>query len=96
VQTVGVTKPVVSTWAKNYRSIGLRCLQDKARSSRPIELDGTVRAKVTALACSEAAEGYGQWSLCLPAERGVELEYCDHLSHTEVATLLKRTSCSPI
>jgi transposase len=93
-QTVGVTKPVVSTWAKNYRTIGLRCLEDKPRSGRPIELDGTVRAKITALACSEAPEGYGQWSLRLLAEKAVELDYCDHLSHTEVATILKKTNYS--
>jgi transposase len=94
-QTVGVTKPIVSTWAKNYRASGLHCLQDKPRSGRPIEFDGSMRAKITALACSEAPEGYGQWSLRLLAEKAVELEYCERISHTEVATILKKTSCSP-
>lgn len=91
-QTVAVTKQVVSIWAKNYRESGLRCLEDKPRSGRPIELDGTARAKVTALACSEAPEGYGQWSLRLLAEKAVELEYCEHISHTEVAAILKKMS----
>lgn len=91
-ETVGVHQVTVSTWAGNYKQEGLQCLQDKPRSGRPIEFDGAVRAKITALACSEAPEGYGQWSLRLLAEKAVELEYCDRISHTEVANILKKTS----
>jgi hypothetical protein len=70
----------------------LLCLQDKPRSGRPIEIDGVTRAKITALACSEAPAGYGQWSLRLLAEKAVELDYCDSISHTQVANILKKTS----
>ena len=31
-EIVGVTKQTASTWAKKYREMGLRCLQDKPRS----------------------------------------------------------------
>lgn len=91
-QTVAVSQPTVSAWAKKYQEIGLLCLQDKPRSGRPIEIDGTQRAKITALACSEAPEGYGQWSLRLLADKAVELEYCDRISHTQVGNILKKTS----
>lgn len=91
-ETLGVSIPTVSTWAKNYRQEGLLCLQDKPRSGRPIEIDGTARAKITALACSEAPEGYSQWSLRLLAGKAVELGYCESVSHTQVATILKKTS----
>lgn len=90
-QTVGVSKQTVYSWVKKYRQSGLQCLQDQPRSGRPIKLDGTQRAKITALACSEAPEGYSQWSLRLLAEKAVELDYCDHISHTEVANILKKT-----
>lgn len=93
-EIVGVTKQTVSTWAKNYREIGLRCLQDKPRSGRPIEIDGVARAKITALACSEPPEGYSQWSLRLLADKAVELEYCEHLSHNTVKDILKKTNSS--
>ena len=77
---------------KKYQEIGLLCLQDKPRSGRPLEFDGTQRAKITALACSQPPAGYGQWSLRLLADKAVELEYCDSISHTEVANILKKTS----
>lgn len=91
-ETVGVSQPTVSTWAKKYRQEGLLCLQDKPRSGRPIEFEGVTRAKITALACSEAPDGYGQWTLRLLAEKAVELEYCDSISHTQVANILKKTN----
>lgn len=95
METVRLTQPTVAGLAKKYQQIGLGCLEDQPRSGRPIEFDGAVRAKITALACSEAPEGYGQWSLRLLAEKAVELEYCDSISHTEVATILKKTNSSP-
>jgi len=91
-EIVGVSKPTVSTWANNYQEIGLRCLEDKPRSGRPIEIDGTVRAKVTALACSAPPEGYARWSLRLLADKVVELEYCEHISHNTVKEILKKTN----
>jgi len=47
-------------------------LQDKPRSGRPIEIDGQQRAKVTALACSDAPEGHGRWTLRLLADKAIE------------------------
>lgn len=91
-ETVGVSQPTVSTWAKNYRQKGLLCLEDKLRSGRPVEIDGLSRAKITALACSDAPDGYSQWSLRLLAEEVVKLGYCDSISHTQVANILKKTS----
>jgi len=67
-------------------------LHDQLRSGRPIEIDGTQPAKITALACSTLPEGYAQWSLRLLADKAVELEYCEHISHTEVGQVLKKTN----
>lgn len=91
-EIVGVHPNTVSEWAQNYKEEGLRCLADKPRSGRPIEIDGSQRAKITALACSEAPEGYARWTLRLLAEQAVELGYCEHISHTEVGLILKKTS----
>jgi putative transposase len=93
-EIVGMTLPSVSNLAGKYRKDGLRCLQDKPRSGRPIEIDGKVRAKITALACSDPPEGYGQWSLRLLAEKAVELAYCEHVSHNAVKEILKKTNSS--
>ena len=91
-ETLQVAIPTLSRWAAQYAEKGLKVLADQHRSGRPIEIDGNQRAKITALACSEPPEGYARWSLRLLADRAVELEYCDHLSHTEVAGILKKTN----
>ena len=86
------TISTISGWAAKYGENGLEMLHDQPRCGRPIEIDGTQRAKVTALACSTPPEGYAQWSLRLLAEKAVELEYCEHISHTEVRQVLKKTN----
>ena len=91
-QIVGVTQQTASTWAQKYGESGLEFLIDKPRSGRPKEIDGITRAQITALACSEAPQGHGQWTLRLLAEKAVELEYIDSISHTEIGRILKKTN----
>jgi transposase len=93
-QTVGATKQSVSTWAKKYREMGLVGLDDKPIPGRPIKISGKERAKITALACSDAPEGHSQWSLRLLAEKAVELELVEGISHTHVNRILKKTNSS--
>ena len=67
-----VSSNTLIVWATNYRTSGLSFLKDKPRSGRPIKFDGKDRAKITALACSKAPDGYAQWSLRLLADRSEE------------------------
>ncbi len=89
-RTVRVTSQSISTWATKYKEEGLQCLLDKPRSGRPIKFDGAERAKITALACSDAPEGHKRWTLRLLAEKAVELEYCEEISHVHVGNMLKK------
>jgi transposase len=66
------------------------------RRTYKCKLDGEQEAKLIAIACSEPPKGYSRWSLRLLAERMVELEYVDELSHETVRQTLKKTSLSPI
>lgn len=93
---VGVTIQTVSTWAKKYKATGLEFLTDKPRSGRPAVIDGVQRAKITALACSDAPEGYERWSLRLLAEHAVQLEIVDSISYTEVDRILKKMNSNRI
>jgi transposase len=93
-ETPGVCYQSVSIWCVAYKKEGLRMLHDQHRSGRPIEIDGAQRAKITALACSQAPEGYGKWSLRLLADKAVELGYCEHLSHNQAGEILKKTKLS--
>jgi transposase len=90
--TLDVTNGTVSTWSKNYRERGLLCLHDRPRSGRPVEIDGEQRAKVTALACSDPPKGHARWTLRLLADKAVELGHCEHISHTKVQDILKKTN----
>lgn len=90
--TLGVNYNTVAAWRDGYVTTGLKCLEDAPRSGRPIVIDGVQRAKITALACSEVPEGYGRWSLRLLAEKAVEAGVCEHLSHTYVGEVLKKTN----
>jgi transposase len=91
-RTFQVMIPTLSSWASEYKESGLQVLQDQPRSGRPVQIDGNQGAKITALACSTPPEGHAQWSLRLLAEKAVELDYCEHVSHTEVGQILKKTN----
>jgi transposase len=94
-ETLSVCNSTVSTWGKNYLEQGLLCLHDRPRSGRPIEIDGEERAKVTALACSTPPTGHERWTLRLLADKAVELDYCDHISHTKVRQILEENELKP-
>ena len=86
----------LNTLAKRYRAEGLNCLYDAPRSGRPIEIDATALSdNLTILALEQAPEGHSQWSLRLLAEKVVELGHCDHISHTQVAAILKKKTLNP-
>lgn len=53
--------------------------------------DGEVEAHLIALSCSKPPRGYARWSLRLLADRALELNYVDHISHETVRRVLKKT-----
>lgn len=66
-------------------------LSDKPRSGKPSTIKVEERARITALACSDAPSGYARWSLRLLADKAVELGYVERISHMEVGRILKKT-----
>lgn len=91
-QTLGINYNTVAQYRDKYKKEGLKFMQDLPRSGRPIEIDGTQRAKITALACSQPPPGHAKWGLRLIAEKVVELGYCQEISHMQVGRILKKTS----
>ena len=59
------------------------------------KVDGDFEAHLIALSCSNPPEGFSSWSLRLLADRVVELEYIDTISHETIRRILKKTSSSP-
>lgn len=86
-----VTHQSVARWRDNYLSRGLQALEEATRSGRPVRIDGKQRAQLTALACSTPPAGRARWTLRLLADKAVELELCESLSHTRARSILKKT-----
>lgn len=56
------------------------------------KVDGDIEAKLVSLCCSEPPEGFAKWSLRLLADKMVELNYVDYISHVTVGEVLKKTN----
>jgi len=59
------------------------------------KVDGDIEAKLVTLCCSKPPEGFAKWSLRLLADKMVELNYVDYISHVTVGEVLKKTNLSP-
>jgi len=59
------------------------------------KIDGEVEAHLIALTRSPAPDGYQQWSFRLLADKMVELEYIDSISHESVRQVLKKNELKP-
>lgn len=88
--------PSVLGLKKKFLESGLNCLEENSRAGRPPIIDGRQRARITALACSTPPSGYARWSLRLLADRVVELNLVEAISHNQIGILLKKTNFSRI
>jgi hypothetical protein len=61
-------------------------------SARPRIFDGAAEAKLIALTCSPAPEGFARWSLRLLEEKVVELNIVEKASDNTIGRTLKKTS----
>jgi hypothetical protein len=67
------------------------CGKKQGKSPRGKLLDGEQEAKVIALRLGAPPKGFANWSLRLLAEKAVELEIVDSISHETVRQTLKKT-----
>lgn len=93
--TLGLSTQTVFNIKRRYLQEGFEAaLRDKPRSGKPPRISGAARAKITALACSQAPEGHARWTLRLLADRAVSLGFVDSISHNAVRQVLKKTDSS--
>ncbi len=95
-EAVETSQPTVSRVRKQYFCEGLEAALNRRPPKREYhrKLDGEKEARLIALACSEPPEGQARWSLRLLADRLVELEVVDDVSHQTVRRTLKKTPSS--
>ena len=60
----------------------------------PAKITGEFEAKIIAMACGEPPDGYEKWTVRLIADKCVELNYIDSISHMTVQRVLKKTNLS--
>jgi hypothetical protein len=79
---------------KKFINEDFESLLERQPSSRKYlkKIDGDIEAKLVSLCCSEPPKGYAKWSLRLLADRMVELNYIDYISHVSVGEVLKKTN----
>jgi len=58
------------------------------------KIDGDFEAHLVALSCSEPPKGFARWSLRLLADKVVEFDYIDSISHESIRRVLKKTNSS--
>lgn len=89
-----VSIPTVQRIRQRFVEEGMDvALGTHSKKPRPYarKLDGEQEAHLIALACTEAPEGCTRWTLRMLADKMVELEYVDSLSHETVRQVLKKT-----
>jgi len=90
---LGCSPTTVYNVKHRYQAEGLEsALTEKPRSGKPPRLTGEQKARITALACSNAPVGHARWTLRLLADKSVELGFCDSISHNHVGAILKKTN----
>jgi transposase len=90
-EALKVSKSTANRIRKRYCEVGLEfALHEKSRSGAPSKIDGRLEAQLTLLACSEPPDGRSKWTLRLLADKLIELEAVDSISHMSVQRLLKK------
>ncbi len=96
-EALGVTSRTIEHLKKRFVEEGLEAaLERKPRDKPPRDVifDGAFEARLIALACSEAPEGYQRWTVRLLADKAVELNFASSVSHMTVQRILKKTNLS--
>jgi len=91
-----VSEMTIAHVRKTFAEQGLDAALSRKKPDRVYEccLDGDGEAHLTALACSKPPDGRDRWTLRLLAEKMVELEYVETVSHETIRAALKKTSLS--
>ena len=96
-EALGVTPRTIEHLKKRFVEDGLEAaLVRKIREKPPRDVifDGAFEARLIALACSDAPEGYQRWTVRLLADKAVELNFASSVSHMTVQRVLKKMNLS--
>lgn len=95
MEALGVSETLILSVRKRYDEEGLKAaLYERPRPGAVPKITGDVEAKIVAIACSDPPDGHAKWTVRLIADKVVELEMLDSISHVSVHGRLKKTLSS--
>lgn len=95
IEALKVARNTIRQVRSRYVQEGLEAaINEQPRPGAPKKFTGRQKAKITAIACSKPPEGRSRWTLRLLADKVVELEIVDNISHKTVQRTLKKTNLS--
>lgn len=97
IDALSIARNTIRTVRFRYVQEGIEsAINEHPRSGAPKKFSGRQKAKITAIACSEPPGGRSRWTLRLIADKVVELEMVNSISHQTVKRVLKKTKLSLI
>jgi transposase len=94
-EALGVSCRTIEHLKKRFVEEGFEAaLERKPREkpSREVTFDGAFEARLIAMACSDVPEGHRRWTVRLLADKAVELNFAESVSHMTVQRVLKKTN----
>jgi transposase len=94
---VEISQPTISRIRQQFVEAGLEAALNRRAPRRVYarKLDGEQEARLITLACSEPPAGHARWTLRLLADKLVERELVEAISHQTIHRVLKKTRSSP-
>jgi len=91
-QVLNVSMKKIDRVKKRFVEDGLDTTLNSRKGSRIYakKADGDFEAHLVALSCSDPPEGFTRWSLRLLADKVVELNYINNVSHETIRRVLKK------
>lgn len=96
-RVLGISERKINRVKKRFIEEGFEVALGGKKAVRDYKkkVDGDLEAKIIATSCSKPPKGFLRWSLRMLADRMVELDYVDELSHETVRQVLKKTKSNP-
>lgn len=94
-QAFSCHRTTVELLRKRLVTQGLEAAVSRKKQKQPSRkriLDGEAEAKLVAIACGKAPNGRAKWTMRLLADKLVEMEIVESVSHTTVWNTLKKTN----
>lgn len=94
VDVLSVSARKVDRVKRRFVEHGLEAALNKRKADRQRfkKIDGDIEAHLVAISCSQPPQGQVRWSLRMLADKLVELEYVDSISHETIRKTLKKTN----